>query len=73
MTDKPQLKIVVASDVDYEELIAEVYCDEVFIALLQQEDGEDNIKVEFSSNVGAISFDWLQHALSEAKKTLLNK
>lgn len=73
MADKPQLKIVVASDIDYENLIAEIYCDDVFIALLQQEDDENSIKVEFSPNIGAIDFDWLQLALSEAKKTLLNK
>ncbi|MDX6039418.1 hypothetical protein [Scandinavium lactucae] len=73
MTDKYQLKIVVASDVDYENLIAEIYCDGEFIALLQQEDGEGNIKVEFSSNARAIDFDWFQYALSEARKTLLNK
>lgn len=55
MINKHQLKIIVASDVDYEKLIAEIYCGEEFIALLQQEDGENNIKVEFSPNIGVIS------------------
>lgn len=73
MSDKHQLKVVIASDVDYENLIAEIYCDERFIALLQQEDGEDNIKVELSPNIGAIDYDWLQNALSEARKKLLDK
>ncbi|MBU9819141.1 hypothetical protein J1782_04470 [Rahnella sp. BCC 1045] len=73
MSDKHELKVVVASDVDYENLIAEIYCDEEFIALLQQEGGEDNIKVELSPNIGAIDYDWLQNALSEARKKLLNK
>lgn len=73
MSDKHQLKVVIASDVDYENLIAEIYCDERFIALLQQEDGEDNIKVELSPNIGAIDYDWLQNALSEARKKLLDE
>ncbi|MGM7652332.1 hypothetical protein C3460_02895 [Serratia marcescens] len=73
MTNKHQLKIIVASDVDYEKLIAEIYCDEEFIALLQQEDGDDNIKFEFSPNIVVVDFDWLQQALLEARRTLLNK
>ncbi|CAI0787191.1 hypothetical protein [Serratia quinivorans] len=73
MNNKHQLKIIVASDVDYEKLIAEIYCDEEFIALLQQEDGDNNIKVEFSPNIGVVDFDWLQQALFEARRTLLNK
>ncbi|PHY71729.1 hypothetical protein CS366_20010 [Serratia marcescens] len=43
------------------------------IALLQQEDGDDNIKFEFSPNIGVVDFDWLQQALLEARRTLLNK
>ncbi|HEJ9031768.1 TPA: hypothetical protein SML49_002640 [Serratia marcescens] len=73
MTNKHQLKIIVSSDVDYKKLIAEIYCDEEFIALLQQEDGDNNIKVEFSPNIGVVDFDWLQQALLEARRTLLNK
>lgn len=42
-------------------------------ALLQQEDGENNIKVEFSPNIRVVDFDWLQHALLEARRALLNK
>jgi hypothetical protein len=73
MNSKAQLKIVIASDIDYEELIAEIYCNDEFIALLQQEDGIDNIKVEFSPNLASLNFDWLQNALNEAKRKLLEK
>lgn len=73
MNCKEHLKIVIASDVDYENLIAEIYRDDEFIALLQQEDGISNLKVEFSSDISAISFDWLQNALNEARKKLLNQ
>lgn len=73
MNYKDHLKIVIASDVDYENLIAEIYRDDEFIALLQQEDGVNDIKIEFSSNINAINLDWLQNALNEAKKKLLNQ
>jgi hypothetical protein len=72
MNFKDQLKIIIASDIDYEKLIAEIYCNDEFIALLQQEDGIDDIKVEFSSNINALDLDWLQNALHEARKKLLN-
>ncbi|KMW73743.1 hypothetical protein TI10_05785 [Photorhabdus luminescens subsp. luminescens] len=73
MNNRHQLKIVVASDVDYEYLIAEIYCNGEFFALLQQEEGIENIKVEFSPNARTIDLDWLQDALSKAKEHLLNK
>ncbi|WJY13385.1 hypothetical protein PCO82_12385 [Pectobacteriaceae bacterium CE90] len=73
MNFKDQLKIIIASDIDYEKLIAEIYCNDEFIALLQQEDGINDIKVEFSSNINALDFDWLQNALNEARKKLLNQ
>ncbi|MBK0093344.1 hypothetical protein [Erwinia sp. S59] len=73
MTTKHQLKIIVASDVDYEKIIAEIYCDGAFIALLQQEGDDNKVKVEFSQDIGVVDFDWLQQALLEARRTLLNK
>ncbi|MFP1813968.1 hypothetical protein [Lonsdalea quercina] len=73
MNFKDQLKIIITSDVDYEKLIAEIYCKDEFIALLQQENGINDIKVEFSSNINALDFDWLQNALNEARKKLLNQ
>ena len=36
MNSKDRLKIVIASDVDYENLIAEIYLNDEFIALLQR-------------------------------------
>ncbi|KAA5931178.1 MULTISPECIES: hypothetical protein [Pantoea] len=73
MNCKDHLKIVIASDVDYENLIAEIYRDDEFIALLQQEDGINDIKIEFSSDVSPMNFDWLQNALNEAKRRLLEQ
>ena len=73
MNSKDRLKIVIASDVDYENLIAEIYLNDEFIALLQQENGVDDLKVEFASNIISVNFDWLQNALNEAKRKLLNQ
>ncbi len=73
MNDKYQLKIVIASDVDYKNLIAEIYCDDQYVALLQQEDGKDEVKVEFGTGLKAVSLDWLHNALSEAKKRLITE
>lgn len=67
------LKIIISSDVDYENLIAEIYCDDIFIALLQQENGINDIRIEFSSEINTVNFDWFQNALNEAKKKLLNQ
>lgn len=67
------LKIIVSSDVDYESLIAKIYFDDILIALLQQENGINDIRIEFSSDINTINFDWFQNALNEAKKKLLNQ
>lgn len=72
MNDKSKLKVIIASDVDYENLIAEIYFDNEFVALLQQEDGVHNLKIEFSANIKPISVAWLQYAISEAQKKLVN-
>lgn len=43
-----KIKIIVCSDTDYEQLIAEIYIDGKFVALLSQDDGIDNLSVEFA-------------------------
>jgi hypothetical protein len=73
MNFEDQLKIVIASDVDYEKLIAEIYHNDEFIALLQQEDGADNIKVEFSPDLVSLNLEWFQNALNKAKNKLLEQ
>jgi hypothetical protein len=37
------------------------------VALLQQEDDKEALRVEFGNGLNTISLDWLHHALSEAK------
>lgn len=73
MTNKYRLKVTVASDVDYDELIAEVYCNGDFASLLQQEDGKENLKIEFSPNLKSVDLEWFQDALREARSALLGE
>ena len=44
----PDIDIEVWSNVDYERLIAEIYYKGKFIALLNQDDGLDRLKIEFA-------------------------
>ena len=66
--------IIVLSDVDYEDLIAEMYIDGQFIGVLSQESGFQNLQVELHRGDGqsplAISYDRLQHLLLKAKERL---
>lgn len=66
-------KVIVCSDVNYEELIAEIYIDDNFIALLSQEEGDTKTKIEFFSNgVEKLSVDLniFEEALNYAKQRL---
>jgi hypothetical protein len=41
-------KIAIGSPVDYDELVAEIIFNNVYIAVLQMENGKDNMIIEFS-------------------------
>ena len=43
------IEILLSSDSDYEELTAEIFYNGKFIALLNQDDGVENLKIEFPS------------------------
>lgn len=42
---------LICSDTDYEKLVAEIYFDGKFVALISQENGAENLKLEFSEKV----------------------
>ena len=44
---KPGIEILLSSDGGYEELTVEIFYDGKFVALLNQDDGVDNLKIEF--------------------------
>lgn len=47
MEQSNAIKITVCSDIDFEHLIAEIYVDDRFVALISQEEGKDRPKIEF--------------------------
>lgn len=71
-----ELRIDICSDIDYDWLIAEIYCDGKFVALLSQEGGPDHLMVEFlgvsdeESSVRKVGLDWLVNALMAARQRL---
>jgi hypothetical protein len=69
-----KLTIQICSDVDYKKLVAEIYSDERFVALLSQDDGVDHLKIEFPeahNALRAVQLEWLLDAIEKAKAKLL--
>ncbi|WP_139920334.1 hypothetical protein [Hymenobacter sp. DG01] len=69
-------RIVIGSPVDYEELVAYVVIGGQHVALINQDNAADDIRVEFlgESKIGVgVELDTLIEALQAAKKILLNK
>ncbi len=68
-----RFQIIIGSPIAYEELVAYVVIDGHHIALLNQDWGKDNIKIEFfqEPKLPPIDFDVFVDALNEAKKLLI--
>lgn len=71
-------KIVVCSDLDYEQLIAEIYYEEKFVALVSQEEGPSSLKLEFPGQnqneeaiIRRVDLKGFQEALEAAKNKLV--
>jgi hypothetical protein len=74
------LKIIIASDVEYECVFAEIYYNDKFIALVSQEEGLDKLKIEFRHDlinyddvVMKMDIDCLRKAIDLAAKALDRK
>lgn len=67
-------EIIIGSPVDYEELVAYIVIEGRHVALLNQDAGVDNLKIEFfeEPKVKAVDYDTFIQALESAKKELLN-
>ncbi len=72
------LEIILSSDSDYEKLTAEILYYGKFIALVSQDDGIENCKVEFPNGdcdenlvVRKIDLDVLKKGLAMAKQKLM--
>ena len=72
------IELLLSSDCDYEELTVEIYYDGKFIALLNQDNGLDNLRIEFPTSTVAdetlvlrkMDLAILEQALILAKKRI---
>jgi len=71
---KNNFNIIISSDVAYEELCAEIYFNEQFVAILTQENGFENLQVQIYSQENKkpwlFKFSEFEEILNKAKKTL---
>ena len=74
----PILQVTIASDTDYKELVAEIYCDGKFVALINQDSGVDDLRLDFPANsepsavCNSVGLDWFVDAVQQAKDQLLH-
>lgn len=68
-------RITVASDIDYGTLIAEIYFDNEFIALVSQDEGKRqfNLELPMRDSLTVVPLDEFVDAVSKAKKQLTSK
>lgn len=78
MTDNSGIEIIFSSDSDYENLVVELRYDGKFIALLNQDEGIDKLKIEFPGTVALeemvlrkVDLKVFETALKMAKKELM--
>jgi hypothetical protein len=78
MRTSPVLEVTIASDTDYKDLVAEIYCDGKFVALINQDNGVDDLRLEFpahskpSAVCSSVGLDWFVDAIQKAKDHLLH-
>ncbi len=69
-----KFNIIISSDDEYEDLCAEIYYEKQFIAILTQEEGFENLKIEFyphqMGNNLFLVYAEFENALNSAKNTL---
>ncbi len=73
LSEKRPYQIVVGSPVDYEELTVDIVFDDGYAVLVQKEEGNDKMIVEFYGNERnyKIYFDEFIVALQEARSELM--
>ncbi len=77
MNSPSSLTVTIASDTDYQQLVAEIYCDGKFVALISQDHGPDDLRLEFPTNsdpsavCSSVGLDWFLDAVQKAKEQLL--
>ena len=71
------IKILLSSDFNYEKIVAEIYYKEKFVALINQDEGLDNLIIEFPDStmednmiIRKLNFSVLEKGLILAKQAL---
>ena len=66
-------QIIIGSPVDYEELVAYITIDDQYIALLNQDEGKDKMKIEFFDEpiIQPLYLNVFYEALQKAHEELL--
>ncbi|MFA6119334.1 MAG: hypothetical protein WC688_05405 [Parachlamydiales bacterium] len=71
---KNDFKIIISSDLSYEELCAEIYFDDQFVAILTQEEGFENLMIEIyppeNKKMWLFKFSEFEKTLITAKEKL---
>ncbi|MGD9491910.1 MAG: hypothetical protein AB7V36_00995 [Bacteroidales bacterium] len=70
---KSTIQIIIGSPVNYKKLVAYIVIDGNHVALLSQEEGIENIKIEFfdEPKIKELDFEIFLEALKQAKVELL--
>ena len=70
-----KFRTLISSDLDYEDLCAEIYFEEQFVAMLTQEQGFENLEIEIHSppnqKFWTFKFSEFEEAVQHAKCRLL--
>jgi hypothetical protein len=71
------IEVLISSDYLYEELVLEIYCDGKFLASLNQDNGIDDLQIEFPPScndesllVRKLSLKTFEKAIETAKKRI---
>jgi hypothetical protein len=70
---KNEYQIIIGSPVNYEELVAYIVINDQHVALINQDEGKDKLKIEFfdEPKIKEVYFNVFIEALQEAKNELL--
>ncbi len=69
-----KFKIIMSSDIDYDELCAEIYYENQFVAIINQEKGLENLEIEIyppqETKFWHFKYSEFEEILKQARKTL---
>lgn len=71
-----KFRIVISSDIEYNDLCAEIYFEDQFVAILTQEQGFENLEIQIyapqNQNFWEFKFSEFEAILASAKQSLFD-